>query len=160
MEMRMLSRYLALSFLLSLVPSCLAQTVTVRVVNANNSRPLRNQLVSLSLLYEKGEATPAKFDPNLNHQTDANGGARFVLPKPAPAHLAAQIRLTSEYWHCVCMVLAVTQDVIDKGIVASAASANESQRMPSLVKAVPGEILFVPRPLSFWERLLYPFVKG
>jgi hypothetical protein len=151
-------RYLALLCVLSVGFSCSAQTVTIRVVNANDGSPLRNQPVSVSLLYEKGETTPAKYDASLSLQTDANGQIRFELPKPAPAHMAAQVRLTSEHWHCGCMVLAVTQDVIQKGIVDSAAS--ESIRSPSLVRAVPGEILFLARPLSFWERLLYPFVKG
>jgi len=153
-------RYLTLLCVLSVGFSCPAQTVTIRVVNANDGSPLQHQPVSVSLLYEKGETTPAKYDANLSLQTDANGEIRFELPKPAPAHMAAQVRLTSEHWHCGCMVLAATQDVIEKGIVDSAASASESKRSPALVKAVPGEILFVARPLSFWERLLYPFVKG
>ncbi|HLZ49200.1 MAG TPA: hypothetical protein VKP61_00480 [Candidatus Acidoferrum sp.] len=153
-------RYLALVLLLWLGPACLAGEVTIRVINANDGRPLINQPVSISLLYEKGETTPAKYDANLSLKTDANGEVRFVLPNPAPAHMAAQVRLTSEHWHCGCMVLAITQEVIQKGIVDSAASASESRKSPALVKAVPGEILFVARPLSFWERLLYPFVKG
>jgi hypothetical protein len=153
-------RYLVFVLMACLGPPCYAQTVIVRVINANDGRPLKNQPVSLSLLYEKGETTPAKYDPNLNLQTGANGEVGFVLPNPAPAHMAAQVRLTSEHWHCGCMVLAVTQDVTQKGIVDSAASASESRRSPALAKAVPGEILFVARPLSFWERLLYPFVKG
>lgn len=153
-------RCLTLACLFSIGLSCFAQTVRVRVVNANNGRPLQNQPVTVSLLYEKGEATPAKFEASLTFRTDASGEARFVLPKPAPTHMAAQVRLTTEHWRCGCMVLAATQDVIQKGIVDSAASASESKRSPSLVKAVPGEILFVARPLSFWERLLYPFVKG
>lgn len=153
-------RCVSLLFALTFGQCCLAQTVTVRVVNASDGRPLQNQHVSVSLLYEKGEPAPVKFDANLSLQTDANGEARLVLPKPAPAHMAAQVRLTTEYWHCGCMVLAVTQDVIQKGIVDSAASASESKRSPSLVKAVPGEILFVARPLSFWERLLAPLLSG
>jgi len=156
----MLFRCAAFIFLVSLGSSSLAQTVTIRVANGNDGRPLQGQPVSVSLLYEQGETTPAKYDTNLSLRTDANGEARFVLPKPAPAHVGAQVRLTSEHWHCVCMVLTVTQDVIQKGIVDSDASVSEPRRSPALVKAVPGEILFVARPFSLWERLLYPFVKG
>ena len=51
-------RYLALVLLLSLGPACLAGELTIRVINANDGRPLKNQPVSISLLYEKGETTP------------------------------------------------------------------------------------------------------
>src|SRR5437870_4768919 len=156
----MLLRYLTLLCLLSAGSSCFGQTVAIRVVNANDGSPLQHQPVSVSLLYDKGEPRPAEDGANLNLQTDANGEVRFVLPKPAPAHISAQVRLTSEHWHCGCMVLAVTQDVIQKGFVDSAASASQARKSPALVRAVPGEILFIARPLSFWERLLYPFVKG
>jgi hypothetical protein len=155
----MLFRYVAFVSLLSLGQSCFAQAVTIRVINASDDRPLQNQPVWVSLLYEKGEATPAKYDANLTLQTDGSGEARFVLPEPPPAHLAVRVGIDWGRWHCGCNVLAVTNDVIQKGIVDSAASANQSKRSPALVKAVPGEVRFVARPLTFLERLLGPFLK-
>ena len=155
----MLFRCAAFIFLVSLGSSCLAQTVTIRVVNANDGRPLQGQPVSVSLLYGKGETTPAKYDANLSLQTDANGEARFVLPKPAPLHVSAQVHLVSEHWRCGCSVLVATDELVRNGIVGPLPGAGSGSRTASL-KAVPGEILFVARPLSFWERLLYPFVKG
>jgi hypothetical protein len=146
-------------FLQMLGPLCLAQVVAIRVINAADGRPLQKQRVSVSLLYEKGEKTPAKYDANLSLETDANGEAQFTLPEPAPRHLSAQVRLTSEHWHCGCGVLAATGEVIQKGIVGPLPRA-ESKKSAPPVKADPGEILFVARPLSFFERLLYPFVKG
>jgi hypothetical protein len=153
-------RYLGFIFMFWLGPSCLAQAVTVRVINANDHRPLRNQLVRVALLYDKGETTPEKFEAELSFQTDANGEAQFALPEPPPAHIDVRVRLERGRWHCGCLLLAVTQDIMNRGIVESAASANELKRSPDLIKAVPGEIRFVVRPASFWERLLYPFVKG
>ena len=152
-------RYLALVLLLWLGPTCLAGEVTVRIINAGDGRPLQNQPVSVSLLYEKGEATPTKYDANLALQTDASGEARFVLPQPSPAHLAVRVGIDSGRWHCGCNVLAVTQDVMQKGILTSTASASESKRSPDLAKAVPGEIRFIVRPLSFFERLLAPLLR-
>ena len=136
---------------------CLAQAVTVRVVNADNSRPLQKQQVSVTLLYSKGERTPAKYDATLSLETDVNGEAEFRLPEPPPAHLAAQVRIDWGRWHCGCGVLGVTQDVIQKGIVESAADRKKS---PAPTEAIPGEILFVVRPLSFFERIMYPLLKG
>jgi len=140
-------------------PLCFAQVVTVRLINAADARPLQKQEVSLSLLYEKGEKTPTKYESNLSLETDANGEAHFTLPEPSPSHISAQVRLTSGHWRCGCGVLAATGDVIQKGIFGPL-PGGESKKPTASLKAVPGEILFAAHPLSFFERLLYPFVKG
>src|SRR5258708_6058754 len=145
--------------LLCLEPFCMAQTVTIRVINANDGRPLQNQPVSVSLLYDKGETPPAKYDANLTLQTDKDGEARFSLPVPPPAHLAVQVHVNSARWRCGCGALVATRDLIEKGIVGPVPPA-ESRNSTVPIKAAPGQILLVARPLSFWERLLYPFVKG
>jgi hypothetical protein len=151
-------RYLACFLLLWVAPLCLAQPVTIRVINAVDGRPLQKQEVSVSLLYEKGERTPARYDTTLNLETDVNGEAHFRLPDPAPAHLSAQVHLTSGHWRCRCGILAVTQHLIQKGAVEPPGGVSKKSGVS--VKAAPGEIVFVARPLSFFERLLYPFVKG
>lgn len=156
-DMRFFLHYLIFAALLSLGPSCLAQAVTIRVVNANNGRPLRNQQVVVSLLYEGGEAVPEKYDAHLSFHTDANGEVRFELPKPAPGHISAQVQLDEGHWQCFCGSLASTQELIHNGIVLPPGA--ESGRPPVPIKAVPGKILFLPRPLSFWLRLLYPLMK-
>ena len=134
----------------------MAQTVTIRVINADDGRPLQKEPVSVSLLYDKGERIPAKYDTNLSLETDVNGEAHFTLPEPAPAHLSTQVHLTSEHWHCGCGLLVATADLIQRGIVSP---PPESKKSAVPAEAVPREILFVARPLSFLERLLYPFVK-
>jgi hypothetical protein len=142
-----LFRCIAFICLLSIGPCCYAQAVTIRIINANDGSPLRDQKVSVSLLYDKGEAQPANY----------NG--HFVLPGPAPTHISAQVRLAPSHWRCGCGVLIATEELIRKGTVGPLPAADSGKSAAS-VKTAPGEILFVARPLSFWERLLYPFVKG
>jgi hypothetical protein len=55
-------------------------------------------------------------------------------------------------------VLAVTQDVIAKGIVQPMPEA-DARKSAVPVERIPGRIVFVAHPMSFWERLLYPLVK-
>jgi hypothetical protein len=135
-------------------PLCFAQTIRIRVVNDKTGDSLQKQPVSIALFYDKSERTPATHDAGLNLETDEKGESQFSLPEPAPAHLVAQVHLTSEYWHCGCSVLATTQDLIQKGIVGP-----RSSKSANPVKAEPKEILFLARPFTFFERLFYPFVK-
>jgi hypothetical protein len=153
-------RYFARVLLLALAPSCLAQVVTIRVISAVDGRPLlRKQHASVSLLYDKEERTPANYEPSLSGETDAHGEMQIRIPKPAPAHFSVMVNLTSEHWRCGCWVVGVTQDLIQKGIVGPQPSA-KSEKSDAAIKAVPGEILILARPLSFLERLFYPFMKG
>jgi hypothetical protein len=154
-----LFRYVAFISLLWLGPSSLAQTVTVRIVNATDERPLQKQEVSVSFPYEKGEATPARYEAHLTLQTDENGQARFLLPEPPPRDLDVRVPINWGRWHCGCNLLVSTEDVIQKGILDSAASANDLRKSPALAMRVPGEIRFIVRPLSFFERLLAPLLK-
>jgi len=152
-------RYLVCVFLLALGHSCLAQTATIRVINANDGRPLQRQHVSVSLLYDKEGTAPTKYVANLIFEIDVNGEVHFVLPAPVPTHVSAEVRLTSEHWRCGCGVVVATEDLIQKGIVGPLPDG-QSKNSAAPIKAVHGEILFVACPLSFLERILHPFVKG
>ena len=151
-------RGFVLFFLLWFSPVCIGQIVKIRVIDDTNGHPLQKQQISISLLYEKGERVPANYDALLHVETDVNGEVQFRLPEPAPAHIAAQVHLTSEHWHCGCTALVATPDLTQKGVVV-AEPGHGSTRSAS-AKAEPGEILFVARPFTFLERLLYPLVKG
>src|SRR5260370_41102353 len=135
---------------------CFGQVLRARVINAKNGHPLPKQHISISLLYEKGEKIETKQGALLELETDINGEAQFTLPEATPAHLSARARLTSEHWRCGCWALVATQDAVQKGIV----EGNELTTPAKPVKAEPGEILFIARPLTFLERLLYPLEKG
>jgi hypothetical protein len=156
--MRTLFRGFIRALVLLVGPLCCTQTVTIQVINYADGCPLQNQKVSVSLLCEERERTPAKFQTNLTLLADPNGEAHFTIPEPVPPHISAQVRLTSEHWRCGYQVVAATRDVVGSGIVGPLPGA-ESKRAAA-VKANPRQILFLARPLSFLERLLYPFVKG
>ena len=147
-----------LPVLLSAGPLCVGQTIRIRIINGSNGHPLLKQPVSVSLLYEKAEKAPAKYEALLRLETDTNGVALFTLPDLAPAHLSAGAHLTSEHWQCGCAapLLVDTKDVIQNGVVAG----REFSSRATSVKAEPGEIIFVARPFTFFERLLYPLLKG
>lgn len=136
-----------------------AQVITVRVIDATNGHPLHKQRVSVSLLYDKGEPTPAKYEQTLNLETSVDGKVQFTLPEPPPRHLSAQVSLSSGQWRCGCSVLATTQDLIQKGIVSPLPGTAPKKSEPAAI-TTPNEILFLARPLTFFERLLYPLVKG
>ena len=158
MERRRFLFLIWLLVLLSASPRCVGQTIRIRIINGSNGHPLSKQQVSVSLLYEKTEKTPAKYEALLHLETDTNGVAQFTLPDLVPAHLSAGAHLTSEHWHCGCAapLLVDTKDLIQNGIVAG----REFSSRATPVRAAPGEIIFVARPFTFFERLLYPLLKG
>lgn len=141
--------------LLCVSSCCFGQVITIRIINGKNGHPLSKQPATISLLYAKGEKAPVTGDFIMRSETDVNGGARFTLPDPPPAHLSVDARLTSEYWYCGCGLLVVTKELIQKGIVEGAAFSSAN----SPVTAEPGEVVFVVRPFTFIERLLYPLLK-
>lgn len=151
-------RCLAAFLLLVLAPLCLAQAVTIRVLNSRDGHPLARQSVSVSFLYGHKEGTPPKHDSGLTLETDANGEARFTIPDPAPAHLAAQVRPDWSRWRCSCFVLTDTQIIVQKG-VAGPFPTDVAKKLPASGTPRPGEILFVATPLSFLERIFYPLLK-
>src|SRR5580698_9421761 len=77
-------QFVVWSLLVSLHPLCLAQLVTIRVIDVRNGRPVPDRQVSLSLLYAKDEKIPAKDGATLRGKTDSSGQAEFRLPEPRP----------------------------------------------------------------------------
>ena len=70
---------------LAFSPGCFGQAVIrIRVVNVKTGRPVPKQTVTVSMLYDKNEKTPAKYSATLRLETDANGEAQLGLPEPAP----------------------------------------------------------------------------
>ena len=147
-------------FALLFGPCCLGQEVTVRVINAANGRPLPKQSVSVSFPYDEkyDKKIPAKYNATLNLETDASGEAHFTLPEPPPVHFSAQVRIDWSRWKCVCGIMGSTDDLLRAGIMRSV-TTTDSNNSSGPFKAIPGEVLFVVRPLSLLERLLYPLMK-
>ena len=152
-------RYLVWFLVMSVHSLCLAQRITIRLIDVSNGRPPPNRQVSLSLLYGKNERTPAKYEAALHSKTDSSGQSEFRLPEPEPAHLSIWADVTSsEHWWCVCSALVATRDVNEKGYVAPQPGP-WAQKEPSSAKAVPGEILFLARPWNLLERILAPLER-
>jgi len=153
-------RRLSWLLLVCLGSFCLAQEVKVHLVNGANGRPMPKQAVSVSFLYDKkyDKEIPEKRPAALNLETDSNGEAQFRLPEPAPVHFSAQARLDESRWKCACAILGSTDDLLRNGVGWPVAEAH-SKKSADLFKPAPGEILLVARPLSFFERLLYPIMK-
>jgi len=140
--------------LLWLSPASFGQTVRIRVIDAKTGLPLKKQSVSVVLVYGKDEKIPAKYDANLHLETDISGEAQFRLREPAPVRLLTQVRLSSEYWHCGCLALVSTEDLLQKGIVQ--VPSPESTTSSTTPKAEPGVILFLVRPFTFFESVVLP----
>ena len=152
--------YLGCLLLLAVAPSCLAQEAKVRVINGTNGRPLPKLAVSISFLYGKkyDKEIPANYQASLNLETDENGEARFKFPQPPPVHFSAQVRVDWSHWYCGCAILGSTEDLVREGINGPLSESDE-KKFAARYKAAPSEILFIFRPLSFFERLLYPLMK-
>ena len=160
MRMMKLLRIFAFIAAFCLAPACLAQDLTIRLIDATSGRPMPSQPISVAFLYDKKYQpnVPAKPEKGVNLETDANGEVHFQFPATKPAHFAAEARLDRSRWHCGCALLASPDELIKKGIVGSI-PAGGSGLPGDLIKAVPGRIIFFASPLSPWERLLYPFEK-
>ena len=137
---------------------CSGQAVTVCIINAKNGHPLKKQTVTISPLYKKGEKTPAEYDTDVRLETDASGEVRFTLPEPAPARVSVWAGLPSEHWRCRCdaAVFVATQDVVQNGIVEGQEFLTKSA---TPLKASPGRIIFLARPITLFERIMAPLAR-
>ena len=160
MEVATTFRHVACFLLLSVAPSCLAQEAKIRVINGANGRPLPKLTVFVSFLYDKkyDKEIPATYQASLNLETDENGEARFKFPQPPPVHFSAQVRVDWSHWHCGCGILGSTEDLVREGINGPV-PVSEGKKFATRYKTAPGEALVIARPLSFFERLLYPLTK-
>lgn len=160
MEVATSLRHLACFLLFSVAPSCLAQEAKLRVIIGANGHPLPKLAVSVSFLYDNkyDKEIPANYDAFLKLETDENGEAHFKFPQPPPLHFSAQVRVDWSHWHCGCEMLGSTGDLVREGI-RGPVPVSDKNKFAASYKAVPGEILVIARPLSFFERLLYPLMK-
>jgi hypothetical protein len=83
-------------FLLAAASGCLAQQVTVRVVNGKDGQSLNDEKVVIQFFGAKATTV----------QADASGETHFVVPNPTPDYVDVHVSLKSEHWHCDCWVYA------------------------------------------------------
>ncbi len=132
---------------------CLAQQVTLRVINSKTGQGLPNQPIAVQFLY----GTPAAATAIVNIETNSDGEAQFRVPEPTPRHLNVRATLTSKYWYCVCWVMTDTDKLLRTGIVETAPGSNAVSVNRAEPKA--SEVLFFARPFTVFERLMYPLAK-
>lgn len=108
----------------------------------------------VQFLYEK----PNRVSSPLQIETDANSEAQFSIPEPQPVHVNVRLALTSEHWHCACWVMTDSEKVIHNGIVQTAPT-KKAKASTAPANTEPGQIVFIVRPFTFSERILYPLVK-
>jgi hypothetical protein len=127
--------------------------VTVRVINGK-AESLPRQPVFVQFFYEK----PAKISTPLNMDTDFHGEAQFKIPELAPEYVNVRVTRSSDLWHCACGVMVETQAVLHRGIVQIPPSKVPNAPFAP-ANAEPGQIVFVVRPFTGFEKWLYPFLK-
>jgi hypothetical protein len=149
-------------------PACVGQTVSVRLVNLTNERPVRNQRIYVSGISGIGAVNESAerlklinkpLTPDLNLVTDSMGSVEFDLPKPAPAHFYIRAALSGPHWDCTCLVRISTEEVVQKGRAVLGAVLERGKPKPP-IEPKPGEVLFLLRPTPLWVRLLWPLLQG
>ena len=146
----MLFRVFACVLLMLAGPVCVAQEITVRVINAANGRPMKKVTVMVS-----GPPGP-QIMLAVRRETDGTGEAHFTLPDPAPRYIVVNAILSSDHWDCGCLATAAPGELIQKGVVAPFGS--KPTKAAASLKPTPGQVLFAMRPLSFFERLFMFFM--
>jgi hypothetical protein len=156
-----LRHVLGLAFFLSGFVSCVCfgQTVTVRIVNAADGKPVAAQKILVSGTKGNGD-TPdearrkliAKHtSPDETLVTDAQGRVHFDLPTVPPANFYVRAVLRPPVWDCSCVVTVPTEELLRKGLRVG--SHDDASIQPQ-----PGEILFRIRPTALWVRMFWPFL--
>jgi hypothetical protein len=139
--------------------ACFGQTVTVRIVNARDGKPVAAQKILVSGIYGNGD-TPdearrklfAKHtSPDATFVTDAQGRVRFDLPTAPPASFYVRAVLRPPVWDCSCLVTVPTEELMHKGLWVG--SHDDASIQPQ-----PGEILFRISPTALWVRVFWPFL--
>lgn len=131
--------------------TCSAQMITFRVIT-DQGKPIKKRSVSISF---DGLKNGKPIGRGQTQETDENGEARFTLPPSGRDFFFFYVDLGSPYWFCGCDGIPKIQDVVQRGIVQSAARKDPSKSF----EPKPGEVLIVARKFSFIDRLLYPFMK-
>jgi hypothetical protein len=139
--------------------ACFGQTVTVRIVNAENGKPVAAQRILVSGIKGNG-ATPDEArrkliakptSPDATLVTDTQGRVQFDLPTTPPANFYVRAVLRPPVWDCSCVVTVSTEELLRKGLLVG--THDDASIHPQ-----PGEILFCVHPTALWVRVFWPFL--
>ena len=144
-------RLLVLAVLAS--ANCLAQDVTVRLVDVRNGQVLANEPVSLQFHVPQVPAPQS-----LEGKTGIDGVAKFHLPEPVPPKIA--VLVTNErLYPCYSLLEQETRRVVHEGLVSRCSKPQQGCRCKfskqvSQIQSKPGELVLLVRPFTAWEKFL------
>jgi hypothetical protein len=139
--------------------ACFGQTVTVRIVNAEDGKPVAAHKILISGINGKSY-TPDQARQNLTVKhgsadatlvTDAQGRVQFDLPADPPPSFYVRAVLRPPVWDCSCVVTVHTEELLRKGLWFGSRDDASSELRP-------GEIIFRIRPNPLWVRVFWPFL--
>lgn len=134
------------------VSICPAQDFSVRLINVRNGRPFPNHTVTIQ--YRKTVEQSLDFE-TLTVKTNENGSAIFHLPMPLPRKVSVT---TFDLYPCYDLQPTDTQQLGELGVASHCSKPSQGCRCKfskraSQIKARPGEIVLLARPLTFREKL-------
>lgn len=142
---------LALLLVLCLGPLCFSESVVVQVLNSRDGTPIPDQFVTMQLRNASAKTVMA-----LNSRTDSNGKAHFLLPQTQPETLNVEVQLSAPALHCTCQTLVNTESVIREGLIVVSRRIRNS-KLSAPVQPAPGHIVFLARPSSLLEKVLFDY---
>ena len=135
--------------------NCLAQDITVRVLDVRNGQALSNGTVRVQF------HVPLVSElQTLEGKTGSDGIAKFRLPEPMPPKIAVQV--TNEnprLYPCYSLLLQETQTVVHDGFLSRCSKPQQKcyctfSKQVSQIQTKPGELVLLVRPFTAWEKFL------
>jgi hypothetical protein len=145
---------LAIWMVLSFASMCFGESVVIQVLSRKDGQPLSGKVVTMEFRYAK-TAGRENQDIALNLRTDSNGEVEFQMPSARPEFLAVLVDLNPSGLHCSCRVLASTETVLREGLTVADRTRAANTSAP--VQSAPGHILFVARPPTLLEKVIYGY---
>lgn len=133
-------------------PVCLAQEVTVVLLDVRTGHPVANETVSMQFHIATVDDLQA-----VEVKTGADGNAKFHLPEPIPSEVTVR-PVNLKLYPCSSLLLIDTRQVITEGLVSCCSKRTQGcrckfGRQVTQLKKTPGELVFLVRPVSWEERL-------
>jgi len=130
---------------------CLAQDVSVRLVDTRNGHPIQNEKVR-ALFHASGTPDVQTLEAN----TVADGTVKFQVPTPTPQQLTVQV---DRLYPCFNMSPNDLKEILTTGIVSCCSKPPQGclckfTKKTLGVKAEPGQVVLFVRPFTRWERFL------
>ena len=127
------------------------KTITLRFINPETGKPVSGMVVGVTAWnVDVFHSMTAEIVAGVNKKTTKAGLIVFTLPNPIPRHLGFSM---DPYLNRGCSTGEFSpEEVLRSGAVAKYDSTKCGPTRV-VVKAAPGEILVLDRPLSLWERM-------